>query len=112
MVGRYVPDRAEIVWLDFEPTRGREIGKYRPAFVLSSASYNKLTGLLICCPVSTSIRGGPTEVPVQSLDEPSVVVTNLIHTLDWRERKAKKAAGADSKLQAEVLNRVLPLIGA
>jgi mRNA interferase MazF len=112
MSGRYVPDRSEIVWLDFEPTPGRETGKYRPAFVLSSSSYNKLTGLLICCPVSTSIRGGPTEVPVESLDEPGVVVTNLIHTLDWRERKVKKAVDADAALMAEVLSRVLPLIGA
>ena len=32
---RYVPDRNEIIWLDFEPTKGKEIGKYRPALVLS-----------------------------------------------------------------------------
>jgi mRNA-degrading endonuclease toxin of MazEF toxin-antitoxin module len=38
-----------IVWLDFEPTKGREIGKYRPALVLSSREYNRKTGLLICC---------------------------------------------------------------
>lgn len=111
-MARYVPDRAEIIWLDFEPKRGREIGKYRPALVLSSKPYNKLTGLLICCPISTSIRGASTEVPVASLDEPSVVVTNLIHTLDWQDRKAKKAADSDPLLLAEVLSRVLPLIGA
>ena len=26
---RYIPDRNDIVWLDFEPTKGKEIGKYR-----------------------------------------------------------------------------------
>lgn len=109
---RYVPGRGEIVWLDFEPVRGKEIGKYRPALVLTSQPYNQRTGLLICCPVSTSIRGAPTEVPVDSLDSPSVVVTNLVHTLDWRERKAKNAAAADPVLLREVLSRILPLIGA
>jgi mRNA interferase MazF len=69
-----VPDRNDIVWLDFEPPRGKEIGKYRPALVLSSRTYNRRTGLLICCPISTSIRGAPTEVPVGNLDRPSVVV--------------------------------------
>jgi len=54
---RYIPDRNDIVWLDYEPTKGKEIGKYKPALVLSSKEYNKHTGLLICCPVSTSIRG-------------------------------------------------------
>lgn len=109
---RYVPGRGEIVWLDFEPVRGKEIGKYRPALVLTSQTYNLRTGLLICCPVSTSIRGAPTEVPVDNLDSPSVVVTNLVHTLDWRERKAKNAATADPVLLREVLSRILPLIGA
>ena len=43
---------------------GKEIGKYRPALVLSSRAYNRKTGLMICCPVSSSIRGAPTEVAV------------------------------------------------
>lgn len=30
----YVPERNDIVWPDFEPTRGKEIGKYRPALWL------------------------------------------------------------------------------
>ncbi|MFQ5661437.1 MAG: type II toxin-antitoxin system PemK/MazF family toxin [Gammaproteobacteria bacterium] len=112
MAGRYVPDRNEIVWLDFEPKKGKEIGKYRPAFVLSSREYNKQTGLLICCPISTSIRRAVTEIPVSGLDQPSVVVANLIHTLDWRSRKVKHAINAETGLLEEVLLRIIPLIGA
>ena len=108
----YVPDRNEIVWLDFEPTKGRETGKYRPALVLSSRAYHKQTGLLICCPISTSIRGAMTEVPVDNLDQPCVVAANLIHTLDWRARKVKKAAEAGPGVTQAVLARLLPLIGA
>lgn len=111
-MARYIPDRGEVVWLDFEPTRGKEIGKYRPALVLSSSNYNQKSGLLICCPISTSIRGGATEVPVTSLEQNCVVATNLVHTLDWRERRVKKAANADPMLLQEVLARLLPLIGA
>jgi len=109
---RYVPSRAEIVWLDFEPTRGKEIGKYRSALVLSSANYNRKSGLLICCPISTSIRGSATEVPVTGLDQECVVASNLVHTLDWRDRKVKKAVNADPLLLQEVLARLIPLIGA
>jgi len=108
----YIPGRGEIVWLDFEPTKGREIGKYRPALVLSSRQYNLQTGLLICCPVSTSIRGSPTEVPVGNLEEPSVVASNLIQTLSWRERHVKFAASAEAGVFEQVVLRVLPLIGA
>ena len=110
--GRYVPDRNEIIWLDFEPTQGKEIGKYRPALVLSGKAYNQATGLLICCPVSTSIRGAATEVRVNNLQTSSVVAANLVMTLDWTQRKARKEAEAEPGVMDAVLLRLLPLIGA
>lgn len=111
MAARYVPDRNHIAWLDFEPTRGREIGKYRPALVLSGKGYNAATGLLICCPISTSIRGAPTEVPVANLDKPSVVASNLICTLDWKQRHVKRIVEAERGVLEQVLLRIIPLLG-
>ena len=108
----YIPERNDIVWLDFEPKKGKEIGKYRPALVLSSRVYNQQTGLLICCPVSTSIRGGATEVKVKNLDQPSVIAASLIQTLSWKNRKVKKITKAEKGVMEEVLIRILPLIGA
>lgn len=112
MSGPYIPDREDIVWLDFEPTKGKEIGKYRPAFVLSSKTYHQQTGLLICCPISTSIRGGLTEVPIENLENPSVVASSLVQTLSWKERKAKFITKAEDGVLRAVLQRLLPLIGA
>ena len=109
---KYIPDRNEIIWLDFEPTLGKEIGKYRPALVLSSKAYNQQTGLLICCPISTSIRGGTTEVSVGNLDESSVVAAGLIQTLTWKDRKAKLITKAEDGVLDQVLLRIIPLIGA
>lgn len=98
--------------MDFEPSKGKEIGQYRPALVLSSAAYNEKTGLLICCPISTSIRAAITEVPISNLDQPSVVAANLIQTLFWRERKAKLITAAEAGVMEQVLLRLIPLIGA
>lgn len=108
----YVPERRDVIWLDFEPAKGREIGKYRPTLVLSSQDYNRRTGLLICCPISTSVRGGVTEVPISNLDQPSVVAANLVQTLAWRERKAEKIVTARPEEFRETLLRLLPLLGA
>ena len=108
----YIPNRGDIIWLDFDPTKGKEIGKYRPAFVLSSQAYNQQTGLLICCPVSSSIRGGLTEVAVNNLDKPSVVASSLVQTLSWKERKAQFIVKAEDGVLNSVLQRLLPLIGA
>ncbi|NYZ69467.1 type II toxin-antitoxin system PemK/MazF family toxin [Endozoicomonas sp. SM1973] len=112
MSKQYIPSRNEIIWLDFDPTKGKEIGKYRPALVLSSKEYNQKTGLLICCPISTSIRGGATEVPVNNLDAPSVVAANLVQTLSWKDRKAQFIAKAERRVMDKVLMTLIPLIGA
>ena len=111
-MGQYIPDRNDIVWLDFEPTKGKEIGKYRPALVLSTKRYNKQTGLLICCPISTSIRGTAIEVPVGNLEKPSAVASGLIQTLSWKDRKAKFITKAEVGVMDQVLVRIIPLIGA
>lgn len=108
---QYIPSQKDIIWLDFEPTKGKEIGKYRPALVLSSKQYNQSSGLLICSPISTSIRGNPTEVAVKNLDKASVVAANLIQTLSWKNRKAKFITKADNNLFEDVLLRIIPLIG-
>jgi mRNA interferase MazF len=111
-MAQYIPTRNDIIWLDFEPVKGKEIGKYRPALVLSSKKYNQQTGLLICCPISTSIRGQATEVPVINLDKPSVVASSLIQTLSWKDRNVKKITTAENGVMEDVLLRIIPLIGA
>lgn len=106
----YVPDRGDIVWLDFEPSKGKEIGKYRPALVYSSQAYNKATSLLICSPISTSIRNSPSEVKIENLDRPSVIVTNIIQTLSWRDRSVKYESKVSKATFKTALANLMPLI--
>ncbi|MFB9886910.1 hypothetical protein ACFFLH_10835 [Balneatrix alpica] len=73
--------------------------------------YNKQTDLLICYPISTSIRGHATEVPVSNFEQPSVVATSLIQTLSWQERKAKFVCKAENSVFDKALVRIIPLIG-
>ncbi|WP_440705161.1 type II toxin-antitoxin system PemK/MazF family toxin [Cysteiniphilum sp. E12A11] len=112
MTKQYIPERNDIVWLDFEPTKGKEICKYRPAFVLSSKEYNSKTATLICCPVSTSIRGAATEVPINNIDKPSVVASSIVQTLSWKDRKCQFITKAEKGVFEDVILRLLPLIGA
>ena len=51
-------------------------------------------------------------VMVNNLDQSSVVVASLIHTLSWKERKAKMITCAEQGVLEQVLLRVIPLIGA
>ena len=47
----YVPDAGEVVWLEFDPQAGHEQAGHCPALVISPASYNGKTGLMVCCPM-------------------------------------------------------------
>ncbi len=65
MAHAYVPDAGEVVWLEFDPQAGHEQAGHRPALVISPASYNGKAGLMVCCPLSTRIKGHPFEVVTQ-----------------------------------------------
>ena len=108
---QYIPERNHIIWLDFEPVKGKEIGKYRPTLVLSSRVYNQQTGLVMCCPISTSIRGHATEVSISNLDQPCVVAASIVQTYAWQERQAKFIALALPEVMSAVLSRLMPLLG-
>jgi mRNA interferase MazF len=87
MVLPYVPDAGDIVWLDFDPRVGHEQAGHRPALVLSPASYNNKTSLMVCCPMTTQIKGYPFEVVIAG-KTPSVVLSDQVKSLDWRKRRA------------------------
>ncbi len=65
---KYIPEKGDIVWLDFEPQKGKEIKKMRPALILSPKNYN-LHGLAIACPITSKIKGYPFEVEIKN-DKP------------------------------------------
>lgn len=60
----YVPDSGDIVWLDVDPQAGHEQGGHHPALVLSPQTYNGRVGFMLCCPLTTRIKGYPFEVPL------------------------------------------------
>jgi mRNA interferase MazF len=105
-----VPEAGDIVWLSFNPQAGREQAGHRPAAVLSPASYNGKTGLMVCCPMTTQIKGYPFEV-LLSGQPASAVLADQVKSLDWRHRKAKRKGRLSAGELAEVRAKVRALIG-
>ncbi|HOD58936.1 MAG TPA: type II toxin-antitoxin system PemK/MazF family toxin [Rectinema sp.] len=58
----YVPERGDIVWLDFKPQLGHEQRGRRPALTISHRAYNEKVGLAHFCPITSTIKGYPFEV--------------------------------------------------
>ena len=110
MVRRYVPEAGDIVWLHFDPQAGHEQAGHRPALVLSPATYNGKTGLMLCCPMTTQIKGYPFEVLIAS-DSPGAALADQVKSLDWVIRKASRKGKVSSIELSEVKAKILALIG-
>ncbi len=108
----YVPDRGDLIWLDFTPQAGREQAGRRPAIVLSPNAYNDKAGLAIVCPITSQAKGYPFEVPLpKSAPISGVILADHLKSLDWRERRAEKAGRIPKQVVEEVLGRLAPLLG-
>jgi mRNA interferase MazF len=106
----FVPDVGDIIWLDFDPQRGHEQAGHRPAVVLSPAAYNGRIGLLICCPVTTRVKGYPFEVALSG-PPASVALADQVKSLDWRKRGAVRKGVASREEMAVIRGKIRSLIG-
>ncbi|MCU7936693.1 MAG: endoribonuclease MazF [Candidatus Thiodiazotropha sp. (ex Dulcina madagascariensis)] len=110
MAKRYVPDAGDIVWLHFDPLAGHEQAGHRPAVVLSPAMYNGRTGLMLCCPMTTQLKGYPFEVVIAS-NKPSALLADQVKCLDWTVRKATRKGKISPAELSEVRRKATALIG-
>jgi mRNA interferase MazF len=110
VAGRYVPDAGDIVWLRFSPQAGHEQAGHRPALVVSPAAYNGRTNLMLCCPMTTQIKGYPFEVTMAG-KRLSAVLADQVKRLDWVERQAKYKGKASASELASVRARIIALVG-
>lgn len=109
-MARYVPQAGDIVWLNFTPQAGHEQAGHRPALVVSPAAYNGKTSLMLCCPMTTQVKGYPFEVLIAGA-VPSVILADQVKSLDWRARQAKRRGAVTPEELAEVRGKILALLG-
>jgi mRNA interferase MazF len=111
MVKPYVPERGDLVWLNFTPQAGHEQAGQRPALVLSPAAYNGKTGLMLCCPITSQVKGYPFEVAVEGeAGITGVILADQIKSLDWRARQTRRKGRATSEVVKRALARAMALL--
>lgn len=86
----YVPDAGDIVWLQFDPQAGYEQAGYRPALVLSPVIYNSKAQLMVCCPLSTKVKGHPFEVQLMMNGVEGVVLSDQVKSQTGKCAKPSK----------------------
>ena len=102
-----VPDRGDLVWLEFSPQAGHEQAGRRPALVLSPRIFNDRTGLAFVCPITSKAKGRGFEVRLpDGLGVSGVILVEHLRSLDWQARNAAPIGRVDNDTMDEVLGRL------
>jgi mRNA interferase MazF len=109
--GARIPERGDAVWITLDPQAGHQQAGRRPALVLSPSAYNGRVGLALFCPISSTAKGYPFEVPLPAgLPVAGVVGADQVKSLDWRARKAARIGGVPEAVVAQVVQRLQTLL--
>lgn len=111
-MSEYIPDTGDVIWIDFDPQKGNEIQKRRPALVISPQIYNRTAmNLALICPITSTKRGNPFEVEIpEGLEIEGVILTDQAKSMDWRERKATFISEVPEETVHKVLRRIEALL--
>ncbi len=107
----WVPERGDVVWLDFDPQAGHEQKGRRPAVVISPSSYNGKAGLFLACPVTNQRKGYPFETSVpDALPVQGFVLCDQLRSLDWRARHAELICRLPVEVIEDIAAKVIVLV--
>lgn len=106
----YTPKQKDIVWINFNPTKGHEQKGKRPALVVSNSEYNKKAGLFLACPITKNKKGYPFEVEIKGKNIEGVVLSDQVKCMDWKKRGVAFAKKARKETFEEVKENLSLLI--
>jgi mRNA interferase MazF len=110
--GRPPVRRGEVWWVDFDPTRGGEIRKARPAVVITADGLNRARRTVVVVPLSTGPQPHPpVTIAIPSAGPRSVAVCDQLRAVD-KQRLARREgtlAAADLRTLEAALRRVLEI---
>jgi len=107
----YIPSRGDIVYLDFDPTKGHEQRGHRPAFVVSPLGYNEKSSLALLMPITKRQKGYPFEVLLPpGLKIQGVILSDQIKCLDWKARGVQFVEVVPESVIEEVQAKIEPLL--
>ena len=115
---KYIPERSDIVWLNFDPGSGHEPAaepegrgsppvqqRKRPAIVISPKKYNEKVGLGLFCPITSKIKNYPFEVRIKNEKIDGVVLADQIKSLDWKKRGIEFITKETTEKINEIINK-------
>ena len=107
---KYIPNQGDVVWLNFDPQKGKEIQKTRPALVISPKKYNVKTNLAIFMPITSHIKKYPFEVEINVNNMQGAILCDQVRSLDWKEREASFITTLTDEVLEQAISKLHLLI--
>jgi mRNA interferase MazF len=88
----WIPERGEIIWINYNPQSGREMRDMHPMLVLSPKKFNDRTGIVIGLPMTTANYNDTNPFAIKFQGQRGIISYILAHqpkSFDWRRRNAK-----------------------
>ncbi len=102
-----IPERGDIIHLELDPRTGSEQAGYRPAIVISPFAYNRISKIVLVCPITSRKKGWPFEVELPAqMQTHGVVLVDQLRAVDCSARRAIFVEEARPELIDEVLARL------
>ena len=90
MVKKYIPKQGDIVFLDFNPTKGHEQAGMRPEVVISTNTFNQNTKMVMLCPITSNNKEFPTHYQLEDTKRVhGSVLCEHIRSIDYEMRNLK-----------------------
>jgi mRNA interferase MazF len=106
-----IPARGDIIRLEFNPRTGSEQAGYRPAIVISPSAYNRISKIILVCPITSRQKGWPFEVELpEQLQTHGVVLVDQLKAVDCSARQARFVEQVSSEFMDELLGRLETLV--
>lgn len=106
----YVPERGDIVWLDFDPSAGIEQIERRPALVLTPKAFNRQLHLALVAPITSRIRGHGFEVLLEGTKTEGAVLCQQVRIVDYGIREMALIEIAPACVVNKALARVRAMV--
>jgi mRNA interferase MazF len=87
----FPPDKAELIYLDFDPSKGAEQKGKRPALVVTKKAFNKSVGRALMAPITTTEpkTGFQIKIP-EGLQISGTIQVDQVAMMDWNARPFEK----------------------
>jgi len=100
-----VPKQGDIVFVNFNPQKGHEQSGKRPALIVSNNVFNKKTGFVLACPITTKDNKFPLHIPLPNgISTAGFVLTEHIRSIDPKARKTSFIEKAPNSFMDHILD--------